>query len=694
MATVIEYALMAGRIYQSTRDTINWLPDLLSQGWIEKRHEVNDASGFEAVAFQKGTEIVISFAGTGSNVDWWANAGGFFGVTSEQLRQAADYYLQVKAANPPDTIISFTGHSLGGGLASLMAVFFGETAVTFDQAPFRNAASEAMRDYLVSALTRQGFSATELAPLSGYSDGAYAQRSSTVTNINVQGEILSSAPATIFDRIGTTTENIANSASGVSGFDLHAQALLTAFLQSQQTAAGGQTLSEVTFKLTDLLAMMFDSNLFANETDPNTNKRNLLDHLVRHEAGNAPLPGGGTITADAMLTRFTSDLWKLAQEGGLTMADGTATLDGPLNFVSKTMIAFAMQKYYDEQAGRVGVGATLFQDVSGGGGIQFDTAAVVGAGQAISTAKGYTQYFQQYLNTTGLFSAEKKQIITSLLPTLRDWYVQAGISDMTATDTLNRGAFLLGGTDLVARDGDALNNRITDGSHADRPSSRVQFFSDGLAHHIGHGQTQRVLFQRLVHHGLIAAAAALGARLERGQHRVIHAHGNARLAHHLGLQFRQMGHIFGAFRAAEIIFFTHSSSPLFSWPCGRKSNGSLRRRARYNTLPTTALCGSSPAGSSAVHPPHRGRPSPGRADRANTMPPLRTTRGVFSGCSRPSSDRTRFSYEHRMHKGLHCQEGAGNIEGSAWRMIFGINRRMLNAANGGGDDLPYERMAA
>lgn len=30
MATDIEYALMAGRVYQSTRAEINWLPDLQS----------------------------------------------------------------------------------------------------------------------------------------------------------------------------------------------------------------------------------------------------------------------------------------------------------------------------------------------------------------------------------------------------------------------------------------------------------------------------------------------------------------------------------------------------------------------------------------------------------------------------------------------------------------------------------------
>ena len=130
MPSTLDYALMAGASYVDTRGLTNRFP--VPENWVSFKHE-SGTSGFEAISFVKGTEIVISFAGTGSNVDWWANAGGFFGVTTEQLRQAADYYLQVQAANPGATI-SLTGHSLGGGLASLIAVFFDESAVTFDQA--------------------------------------------------------------------------------------------------------------------------------------------------------------------------------------------------------------------------------------------------------------------------------------------------------------------------------------------------------------------------------------------------------------------------------------------------------------------------------------------------------------------------------------------------------------------------------
>ncbi|MDE2616643.1 MAG: hypothetical protein KGL73_06420 [Burkholderiales bacterium] len=53
MATDIEYALMAGRVYQSTRGMINWLPDLQSLVWTEFFLQ-QESSGFEVVSFPEG----------------------------------------------------------------------------------------------------------------------------------------------------------------------------------------------------------------------------------------------------------------------------------------------------------------------------------------------------------------------------------------------------------------------------------------------------------------------------------------------------------------------------------------------------------------------------------------------------------------------------------------------------------------
>lgn len=69
MTTAIEYALMAGHAYRTTRTELNWIP--APQGWTPF-FPVPDpttptfpvTAGFEAVSFTNGTEIVISFAGT------------------------------------------------------------------------------------------------------------------------------------------------------------------------------------------------------------------------------------------------------------------------------------------------------------------------------------------------------------------------------------------------------------------------------------------------------------------------------------------------------------------------------------------------------------------------------------------------------------------------------------------------------
>lgn len=113
------YALMAGSAYVSNRAVENLFP--VPQGWVAFKHRTLD-SGFEAVSFTNGSEIVISFAGTDPNSprDWVADYRLAEGKVSSQLLQAAAYYMEVRALYGNDVTISFTGHSLGGGLAALL----------------------------------------------------------------------------------------------------------------------------------------------------------------------------------------------------------------------------------------------------------------------------------------------------------------------------------------------------------------------------------------------------------------------------------------------------------------------------------------------------------------------------------------------------------------------------------------------
>ncbi len=144
-----EYALMAGAAYDSTRDDQNKAPYPESFGWNpikgELNHRVVDSSGFEARTFIRESDnaIVISYAGTyfPQSADLVADIAIGAGFAHNQLLQAARYYQDVKkwaiAQGYSADNISFTGHSLGGGLAALMGVFFNKKAVVFDEAPLQ-----------------------------------------------------------------------------------------------------------------------------------------------------------------------------------------------------------------------------------------------------------------------------------------------------------------------------------------------------------------------------------------------------------------------------------------------------------------------------------------------------------------------------------------------------------------------------
>ena len=151
MAETYEYALMAGAAYVTNRHRNNWIPT--PQGWTDLSssggYQYDQTTGFEATAFRKGNEVVIAFAGTDQQLDWYTNVGmglGFFGLG--QLKQAASFYAKMYAQYGDSITYTFTGHSLGGGIAALMGVFFNKPAETFDPAPFRQTANNDTRTIL------------------------------------------------------------------------------------------------------------------------------------------------------------------------------------------------------------------------------------------------------------------------------------------------------------------------------------------------------------------------------------------------------------------------------------------------------------------------------------------------------------------------------------------------------------------
>lgn len=157
MTTQIEYALMSANVYGNypdvngknpVRSGNNNLP--VPTGWTQittpDYKQNTPDTGFMASVYTTGSEVVIAYAGTtDENPNDWltgnlpagtglSNFNNFTGpVVATQVVQAAKLYLKVlKDPQFAGKTISFTGHSLGGGLASLMAVYFNQTAMVFD----------------------------------------------------------------------------------------------------------------------------------------------------------------------------------------------------------------------------------------------------------------------------------------------------------------------------------------------------------------------------------------------------------------------------------------------------------------------------------------------------------------------------------------------------------------------------------
>ena len=144
--------------------------------------------------------------------DWiTGNLPGGTGLRlAPQIVDAAKLYLSVVAAHPGSNI-TFVGHSLGGGLASLMSVYFDRPAVVLDPAPFKlSADSQIVVNALKAELLRQGY--TWPAAFSDYTSGyissptanpgtfdwqlgyespTKAVREDNIRSLVVQGEVLS-----------------------------------------------------------------------------------------------------------------------------------------------------------------------------------------------------------------------------------------------------------------------------------------------------------------------------------------------------------------------------------------------------------------------------------------------------------------------------------------------------------------------
>jgi HlyD family secretion protein/RTX calcium-binding nonapeptide repeat (4 copies)/Lipase (class 3) len=333
------YALLAAGSYSDIRippRNVDWNNSApIPEGWKVLNYEVkgsganaSEYNGFSARAYQNisTNEIVISYAGTefGSSTamgTWYDFFKGNIPLASglkggAQAFDAAKFYQEVKARFGTD--ITFVGHSLGGGLASLMAVWFNRPAYVFAPAPFQASADATQdeikkakekdkekRDLSVLTAVKEKLGANIDPALASYRPSIdFLAREANVKAYAVKGELLE-ATLGLLDWIEASSTKLFKSGSTDLGIvakhsiDLHAAGLLST------------TFNEEATKLPMILPLIFDSKLYANAPVGGT-KQDFLVKLIRGEVGIYREATGAQITApNKMLTHYANDLKKL-----------------------------------------------------------------------------------------------------------------------------------------------------------------------------------------------------------------------------------------------------------------------------------------------------------------------------------------------------------------------------------------------
>jgi Ca2+-binding RTX toxin-like protein len=406
MATTPELALLALRVYSTPlasdpdplkRDNEKNRP-AVPEGWIEREWHPDQGDGFSYGIYQNGTEIVISYAGTNENIDWASNAAVGLGLGSTQVTKAALAYVQ--AQQQYGSNITFTGHSLGGGLASVMAVWFDRPAVVFDEAPFEaTALNPIVMAAMAASLTLSGYSVPKFTEFLNSYTLIYNARESQVTNHYLQGEALATLRAAFPTILGTGQDNVIHAnitdMGGIGGsVDLHSQALLTAMLVSNDFRLA-------TYASTRVIPLLMEKHLYAFSTQSPTDE-NVLIKFIRSEQS----------TGD-ILTHFANDLYKLGTTvAGLSVAAQNAIIAQGIEWYYWQKNDYAGQEFFTKT----------------GNLLQYTTAQGAGLDGALNKANLYTGAWLATLN-----SAYGLAYMPIIKTDYQQWNINGGVNAVTAT---------------------------------------------------------------------------------------------------------------------------------------------------------------------------------------------------------------------------------------------------------------------
>lgn len=457
MPSTSEYAALSAHIYNNQRggggdSLVNQLPT--PQHWVDVR-ELGFSTGtylnatpfsFTAGAYlntQSG-EIVIAYKGTDfllelkrgwhTMQDLLADVGLALGAKAVGLWNmqqliASTYFLAVKdwavnSGHDPSKI-SFTGHSLGGGLASNMAVWFDRPAMTFAEAPFESSTTNtsAIRAAAFMLAAQAGSTASsavleEILKLTGLLvPGEYLEREAAVVNHYNRGEFLGYVRPVLDTVVGTDLAIDIGPQPLGRAMALHSMNLHAAFLYDDR-------LRDLVTKIPELLPALLDDKLYF--ADPNGVKPDFITRLVadQHARG---------FGSDGTLKRFTSDMEQLKATDGLVSGEHWR----------RALIVTAMDYYFQYDA--AAAPEVLFESMSGG--LHFDQSRLSAAG-----AKGLA-LLRRIVDTPDVSGGSLSAL--NRIMDARTWHLQVGGGSMSWQDGAGANDVAVGGSrDDVLRGGE------------------------------------------------------------------------------------------------------------------------------------------------------------------------------------------------------------------------------------------------
>jgi hypothetical protein len=337
MTSTTDLALLALRVYSTKGATdgtdIEKNRPSIPTGWIELEWHGDQRDGFSFGVYQNGSEIFIAYAGTNEGIDWASNLAIGAGLGSSQVTKAAIAYLQ--AQQQYGSNITFTGHSLGGGLASVMAVWFNRPAVVFDEAPFEaTALNPIVMGAVATAMTLAGYSVPALRDFINSYTLIYGAHESQVSNHYLEGEALAALRVAFPTVLGSGQDHVIHAnINGIRGpiesVDLHSQALLVSMLVSD-------AFRQATYVSNSVIPLLMDKGFYAYSTQ--SRDENVLINFIRSEQG----------TGDK-LTHFAADLNKLGTNiAGLNKAAQDALIAQGIEWYYWQGTGYAGQEFFTQ----------------------------------------------------------------------------------------------------------------------------------------------------------------------------------------------------------------------------------------------------------------------------------------------------------------------------------------------------------